>query len=190
MLALLAFEVTIYRHQEYFRLRNKLSPPPFRTIFHEITRQHLDNGIISCAKYFINYSFYKFGVEVRHRYFTSVSATVFMSWEDRALFGSKHSGSMNSVRMNSSVPSDAKMTLYIWALDLQLYVMFCLISCLRYVSFWRWTWLVSAWTSTLCCMPLLWQPWCTGVGERPLLKSGLNIAASWPAWSPFSILSV
>ncbi|XP_060762172.1 piezo-type mechanosensitive ion channel component 2 isoform X2 [Neoarius graeffei] len=64
MLALLAFEVTIYRHQEYFRLRNKLSPPPFRTIFHEITRQHLDNSIISCAKYFINYSFYKFGVEV------------------------------------------------------------------------------------------------------------------------------
>ncbi|KAK3534112.1 hypothetical protein QTP86_002221 [Hemibagrus guttatus] len=64
MLAILAFEVTIYRHQEYFRLRNKLSPPPFRTIFHEITRQHLDNGIIRCAKYFINYFFYKFGVEV------------------------------------------------------------------------------------------------------------------------------
>ncbi|XP_062843387.1 piezo-type mechanosensitive ion channel component 2 [Trichomycterus rosablanca] len=64
MLAILAFEVTIYRHQQYFRLRNKLSPPPFRTIFHDITRQHLDNGIISCAKYFINYSFYKFGVEV------------------------------------------------------------------------------------------------------------------------------
>ncbi|KAM9440006.1 piezo-type mechanosensitive ion channel component 2 [Clarias gariepinus] len=64
MLALLAFEVTIYRHQEFFRLRNKLAPPPFRTIFHEITRQHLDNSIISCAKYFINYSFYKFGVEV------------------------------------------------------------------------------------------------------------------------------
>lgn len=67
MLAILAFEVTIYRHQEYFRLRNKLSPPPFRTIFHEITRQHLDNGIISCAKYFINYFFYKFGVEVGHQ---------------------------------------------------------------------------------------------------------------------------
>uniref|UniRef100_A0AAY5F1Q2 Piezo-type mechanosensitive ion channel component n=1 Tax=Electrophorus electricus TaxID=8005 RepID=A0AAY5F1Q2_ELEEL len=64
MLAILAFEVTIYRHQEYFRLRNKLSPPPSRTIFHDITRQHLDHGIINCAKYFINYSFYKFGVEV------------------------------------------------------------------------------------------------------------------------------
>ncbi|RXN25195.1 piezo-type mechanosensitive ion channel component 2-like protein [Labeo rohita] len=64
MLAILAFEVTVYRHQEFFRLRNKLSPPPSRTIFHDITRQHLDNGIIDCAKYFINYFFYKFGLEV------------------------------------------------------------------------------------------------------------------------------
>uniref|UniRef100_A0A8C1A1P8 Piezo-type mechanosensitive ion channel component n=1 Tax=Cyprinus carpio carpio TaxID=630221 RepID=A0A8C1A1P8_CYPCA len=64
MLAILAFEVTIYRHQEFFRLRNKLSPPPSRTIFHDITRQHLDNSIINCIKYFINYFFYKFGLEV------------------------------------------------------------------------------------------------------------------------------
>uniref|UniRef100_A0A8C9X545 Piezo type mechanosensitive ion channel component 2 n=1 Tax=Sander lucioperca TaxID=283035 RepID=A0A8C9X545_SANLU len=63
MLALLAFEVTIYRHQEYFRLRNKLSPPAARIIFHDITRQHLDTGIISFIKYFINYFFYKFGLE-------------------------------------------------------------------------------------------------------------------------------
>ncbi|XP_051556560.1 piezo-type mechanosensitive ion channel component 2 isoform X2 [Myxocyprinus asiaticus] len=64
MLAILAFEVTIYRHQEFFRLRNKLCPPPSQTIFHDITRQHLDNGIVNCAKYFINYFFYKFGLEV------------------------------------------------------------------------------------------------------------------------------
>ncbi|XP_062285794.1 piezo-type mechanosensitive ion channel component 2 [Scomber scombrus] len=63
MLALLAFEVTIYRHQEYYRLRNKLSPPAARIIFHDITRQHLDIGIISFIKYFINYFFYKFGLE-------------------------------------------------------------------------------------------------------------------------------
>uniref|UniRef100_A0A8C5GY39 Piezo-type mechanosensitive ion channel component n=1 Tax=Gouania willdenowi TaxID=441366 RepID=A0A8C5GY39_GOUWI len=63
MLALLAFEVTIYRHQEYFRLRNKLSPPAARIIFHDITRQHLDIGIICFIKYFINYFFYKFGLE-------------------------------------------------------------------------------------------------------------------------------
>uniref|UniRef100_A0A8D3DGT2 Piezo-type mechanosensitive ion channel component n=1 Tax=Scophthalmus maximus TaxID=52904 RepID=A0A8D3DGT2_SCOMX len=63
MLALLAFEVTIYRHQGYFRLRNKLSPPAARIIFHDITRQHLDTGIVSFIKYFINYFFYKFGLE-------------------------------------------------------------------------------------------------------------------------------
>ncbi|XP_063742823.1 piezo-type mechanosensitive ion channel component 2 isoform X2 [Eleginops maclovinus] len=63
MLALLAFEVTIYRHQNYFRLRNKLSPPAAQIIFHDITRQHLDIGIISFIKYFINYFFYKFGLE-------------------------------------------------------------------------------------------------------------------------------
>ncbi|KAM8838287.1 piezo-type mechanosensitive ion channel component 2 isoform 4-T4 [Synchiropus picturatus] len=63
MLALLAFEVTIYRHQEYFRLRNKLSPPAARIIFHDITREHLDDGIVCFVKYFINYFFYKFGLE-------------------------------------------------------------------------------------------------------------------------------
>lgn len=65
MLALLAFEVTIYRHQKYFRLRNKLSPPAACIIFHDITRQHLDIGIVCFVKYFINYFFYKFGLEVR-----------------------------------------------------------------------------------------------------------------------------
>lgn len=68
MLALLAFEVTVYRHQEFYRMRNNLAAPVTRTIFHNITRQHLDYGIINCAKYFINYFFYKFGLEVLHVY--------------------------------------------------------------------------------------------------------------------------
>ncbi|KAK7944677.1 hypothetical protein WMY93_000405 [Mugilogobius chulae] len=55
--------VTIYRHQQYYRLRNKLSPPAARIIFHDITRQHLDIGIVHFVKYFINYFFYKFGLE-------------------------------------------------------------------------------------------------------------------------------
>ncbi|XP_061654308.1 piezo-type mechanosensitive ion channel component 2 [Phyllopteryx taeniolatus] len=63
ILAVLAFEVTIYRHQQYFRLRNKLSPPAARIIFHDVTRQHLDVGIVCFIKYFINYFFYKFGLE-------------------------------------------------------------------------------------------------------------------------------
>nr|XP_056710236.1 piezo-type mechanosensitive ion channel component 2 [Euleptes europaea] len=63
MLAILAFEVTIYRHQEYYRCRNNLTAPDTKTIFHDITRLHLDDGIISCLKYFVNYFFYKFGLE-------------------------------------------------------------------------------------------------------------------------------
>ncbi|XP_030623248.1 piezo-type mechanosensitive ion channel component 2 [Chanos chanos] len=63
MLALLAFEVTVYRHQDFYRMKNNLTAPVTRTIFHNITRQHLDEGIINCAKYFINYFFYKFGLE-------------------------------------------------------------------------------------------------------------------------------
>ncbi|XP_060986722.1 piezo-type mechanosensitive ion channel component 2 isoform X2 [Dama dama] len=63
MLAILAFEVTIYRHQEYYRGRNNLSTPVSKTIFHNITRLQLDDGLVNCAKYFINYFFYKFGLE-------------------------------------------------------------------------------------------------------------------------------
>uniref|UniRef100_A0A8C3IXU4 Piezo type mechanosensitive ion channel component 2 n=1 Tax=Chrysemys picta bellii TaxID=8478 RepID=A0A8C3IXU4_CHRPI len=63
MLAILAFEVTIYRHQEYYRCRNNLTAPVTKTIFHDITRLHLDDGLVNCAKYFINYFFYKFGLE-------------------------------------------------------------------------------------------------------------------------------
>ncbi|NXD20596.1 PIEZ2 protein, partial [Spelaeornis formosus] len=63
MLAILAFEVTIYRHQEYYRCRNNLTTPVTKTIFHDITRAHLDDGLVNCIKYFINYFFYKFGLE-------------------------------------------------------------------------------------------------------------------------------
>ncbi|XP_041103693.1 piezo-type mechanosensitive ion channel component 2-like [Polyodon spathula] len=63
MLAILAFEITIYRHQEYYRLKNNLTTPVTKTIFHDITRHNLDDGIVNCAKYFINYFFYKFGLE-------------------------------------------------------------------------------------------------------------------------------
>lgn len=64
MLAILAFEVTIYRHQEYYRCRNNLTVPVTKPIFHDITRAHLDDGLVNCVKYFINYFFYKFGLEV------------------------------------------------------------------------------------------------------------------------------
>ncbi|XP_055363650.1 piezo-type mechanosensitive ion channel component 2-like isoform X2 [Betta splendens] len=63
MLALLAFEVTIYRHQELYRLRRNEVPPLTRTLFCDISRLHLDKSVLSCVKYFLNYYFYKFGLE-------------------------------------------------------------------------------------------------------------------------------
>lgn len=64
MLALLAFEVTIYRHQKLYRLRHDQLTPPTRTLFHDVARRHLDDSVLSCIKYFLNYFFYKFGLEV------------------------------------------------------------------------------------------------------------------------------
>uniref|UniRef100_A0A673ABJ4 Uncharacterized protein n=1 Tax=Sphaeramia orbicularis TaxID=375764 RepID=A0A673ABJ4_9TELE len=64
VLGLLVFEATVHRHQLYFRLHNDLKAPPFSIIFHGITRQHLDHGVLPCIKYFINFFFYKFGLEV------------------------------------------------------------------------------------------------------------------------------
>ncbi|XP_068504921.1 piezo-type mechanosensitive ion channel component 2 isoform X2 [Syngnathus scovelli] len=63
MLALLAFEVTVDRHQEFHRLRCNQVPPPTKTLFHDISRRHMDQSLLSCAKYFLNYFFYKFGLE-------------------------------------------------------------------------------------------------------------------------------
>ncbi|XP_068996597.1 piezo-type mechanosensitive ion channel component 2 [Embiotoca jacksoni] len=64
VLGLLVFEATVHHHQLYFRLHNSLKAPPFSIIFKGITRQHLDHGILPCIKYFINFFFYKFGLEI------------------------------------------------------------------------------------------------------------------------------
>ncbi|KAK5599952.1 hypothetical protein CRENBAI_012981 [Crenichthys baileyi] len=64
VLGLLVFEATVHRHQLYFRLHNDLKPPPFSTIFQFITRQHIDHGVLPCIKYFINFGYYKFGLEI------------------------------------------------------------------------------------------------------------------------------
>ncbi|TMS01193.1 Piezo-type mechanosensitive ion channel component 2 [Larimichthys crocea] len=55
--------VTVYRHQELYRLRRNKVPPTTRTLFHDITRRHLDDSVLNCVKYFLNYFFYKFGLE-------------------------------------------------------------------------------------------------------------------------------
>lgn len=64
VLLLLVFEAVVYRRQQYHRKRHQLVAPVTDTIFEDISREHLDLGLVSCAKYLINYFYYKFGLEV------------------------------------------------------------------------------------------------------------------------------
>ncbi|XP_018096993.1 piezo-type mechanosensitive ion channel component 1 isoform X2 [Xenopus laevis] len=64
ILLLLVFEAIVYRHQEFYRKRYQLEKPHIQAVFPDVYRQHLDQGLFSCIKYFINYSFYKFGLEI------------------------------------------------------------------------------------------------------------------------------
>ncbi|XP_062997362.1 piezo-type mechanosensitive ion channel component 1 [Elgaria multicarinata webbii] len=64
VLVLLVFEAVVYRCQEYYRKQHQLLPPLTQTIFEDGTRQNLDKGLLNCIKYFINYFFYKFGLEI------------------------------------------------------------------------------------------------------------------------------
>ncbi|KAI4871611.1 hypothetical protein NFI96_000999 [Prochilodus magdalenae] len=64
ILGLLVFDITVHRHQLYYRLHNDFRTPPKGAIFEKVTRQHLDHGILPCLKYFCNYFFYKFGLEM------------------------------------------------------------------------------------------------------------------------------
>uniref|UniRef100_A0A8C5S4K7 Piezo type mechanosensitive ion channel component 1 (Er blood group) n=1 Tax=Laticauda laticaudata TaxID=8630 RepID=A0A8C5S4K7_LATLA len=64
VLVLLVFEAVVYRCQEYYRKKHQLVPPLTQTVFEDATRQNLDQGLLNCVKYFINYFFYKFGLEI------------------------------------------------------------------------------------------------------------------------------
>lgn len=64
MLLLLVFEAVVYRRQEYYRKQHQLVAPVTETVFEDVSREHLDQGLGSCAKYFVNYFYYKFGLEV------------------------------------------------------------------------------------------------------------------------------
>ncbi|XP_032383361.1 piezo-type mechanosensitive ion channel component 1 isoform X3 [Etheostoma spectabile] len=64
VLMLLVFEATVYRHQAHHYRQLQRSPPTIRTLFPGATRDTLDQGLIPCFKYLLNYSFYKFGLEI------------------------------------------------------------------------------------------------------------------------------
>ncbi|XP_053410849.1 piezo-type mechanosensitive ion channel component 1 isoform X1 [Nycticebus coucang] len=64
ILLLLIFEAVVYRGQEQYRRQHQLVPPPAQAVCADGTRQQLDRDLLSCLKYFINFFFYKFGLEI------------------------------------------------------------------------------------------------------------------------------
>ncbi|XP_038593080.1 piezo-type mechanosensitive ion channel component 1 isoform X4 [Micropterus salmoides] len=64
VLMLLVFEATVYRHQAHHYRQLQRSPPTIPTLFPSATRDTLDQGLIPCLKYLLNYTFYKFGLEI------------------------------------------------------------------------------------------------------------------------------
>ncbi|XP_023980639.1 piezo-type mechanosensitive ion channel component 1 isoform X2 [Physeter macrocephalus] len=64
ILLLLVFEAVVYRCQDYHRRRLQLAPLPAQAVCADGTRQRLDRDLPSCLKYFVNFFFYKFGLEI------------------------------------------------------------------------------------------------------------------------------
>lgn len=54
----------MYRRQEHYRRQHQQAPLPAQALCADGTRQRLDQDLLSCLKYFINFFFYKFGLEV------------------------------------------------------------------------------------------------------------------------------
>lgn len=65
LLMLLVFEATVYRHQTHHYRQLQQAPPTIPTLFGTATRDTLDDGLVPCFKYLLNYAFYKFGLEVQ-----------------------------------------------------------------------------------------------------------------------------
>ena len=64
---MLAFEAIIKIHQAQYYNKPETPRPPLGIVFSSVKRENADDGLVSCAKYFCNYAFYKFGLQVcRH----------------------------------------------------------------------------------------------------------------------------
>ncbi|XP_006860331.1 PREDICTED: piezo-type mechanosensitive ion channel component 1 [Chrysochloris asiatica] len=64
VLLLLVFESVVYRRQDHYRRQYQSAPLPARAVCADGTRRRLDNDLLSCLKYFVNFFFYKFGLEI------------------------------------------------------------------------------------------------------------------------------
>ena len=73
IVVILAFEAIIYAHQAQYYAPESRTKPKTGIIFREIRRPDADIGLVECAKFFANYCFYKFGLEVSYLYYLCVS---------------------------------------------------------------------------------------------------------------------
>ncbi|XP_047383730.1 piezo-type mechanosensitive ion channel component 1 isoform X2 [Sciurus carolinensis] len=64
ILLLLVFEAMVYRRQEHYRRQHPCAPLPAQALCAGGTHQQLDQDLLSCLKYFVNFFFYKFGLEI------------------------------------------------------------------------------------------------------------------------------
>jgi len=61
----MAFEAIVHIHQaQYYNYRDNVRPAS-GIVFNGITRADADRDLTHCAKFLVNYAFYKFGREVR-----------------------------------------------------------------------------------------------------------------------------
>ena len=85
------FQAVVRTRQQYQRRSTMSTEPPssptsrdtsstcftqIPVLFNGVTRMNADEGLISCAKYLLNYGFYKFGVEVLLKPCTNSSTTL------------------------------------------------------------------------------------------------------------------
>ncbi|XP_061162541.1 piezo-type mechanosensitive ion channel component 2-like [Saccostrea echinata] len=64
ILVVLIFERVIFYRQTRRRLYTGIADIPKGVIFNDTHRENADKNLLSCAKYFANYFFYKFGLEI------------------------------------------------------------------------------------------------------------------------------
>ncbi|KAL4234818.1 hypothetical protein ACF0H5_006459 [Mactra antiquata] len=64
ILLILVFERIVVYHQTQYYNNPNISKPKTGIIFSDVKRQQADDGIIACMKYFLNFFFYKFGLEI------------------------------------------------------------------------------------------------------------------------------
>ncbi len=80
ILIVLAFEGIIWVRQTQHFNNPRIEKPKVGIIFPNIKRPDADKGLLNCAKFFANYCYYKFGLEVsdvicQHSWVASVPAT-------------------------------------------------------------------------------------------------------------------